>query len=236
MLIVLISAIVVFLFARSKIGKQSPTSSITANVSTSSTTVRYVALGDSYTIGEGLSAEKNFPSQLVAQLKTSGVDISLIENPSRTGWTTQDVLDQEMPIYTAAKPQFSTLLIGVNDWVQGVDSNTFRTNFAKILDQMLAGLQDKQNLIVITIPDFGVTPTGAQYANGKNISQGITEFNQIIQEESQKKNVKVIDIFSLSQGMKDDLINPDGLHPSAKEYTLWTTLIYPEALTLLNKN
>src|SRR5437667_11023298 len=83
-------------------------------------TVRYFPIGDSYTIGEGLDANENFPSLLTAHLNQSGIAIELLGNPAKTGWTTQDAIDNDLPLFKRLKPDFSTLLIGVNDWVQGV--------------------------------------------------------------------------------------------------------------------
>lgn len=89
---------------------------------------------------------------------------------------------------------------------------------------------------LITIPDFGVTPKGANYSNGRNIADGISEFNEVIIEEAKNRNLKCIDIFP-SQQMKDkpELISVDELHPSAKEYALWEELIFPVVANHFNK-
>src|SRR5205823_345667 len=122
--------------------------------------------------------------------------------------------------FIASNPTFASLLIGVNDWVQGVDETTFRNRFSYLIDQMMSILPNKKHLLVVTIPDFGVTPTGPKYARGRNISEGLTRFNQIVTEESRKRGLEVVDIFPLSKKMGEDksLVAKDGLHPSAKEY------------------
>jgi lysophospholipase L1-like esterase len=106
-----------------------------------------------------------------------------------------------------------------------------------LVDQMLAVLGDKNRLLVVTIPDFGVTPTGPKYARGRNISEGLASFNQIITEESQRRGLRVVDIFPLSKKMANDpsLVAADGLHPSAKEYAEWEKIILPAAMELLKK-
>jgi len=197
--------------------------------------IRYLPIGDSYTIGEGLDSKKNFPSLLVNHLSESAIAIELLGNPARTGWTTKDAIDKELPLFKKLKPDFSTLLIGVNDWVQGVTEATFQKNLSYLIDEMQKIVSS--NLILITIPDFSATPNGGQYGRGRNISNGIDAFNHIIVEEGLKRKLLVVDIFKLSQEMKDDpsLVSADGLHPSGKEYQKWEALIYPETIKLLTK-
>jgi lysophospholipase L1-like esterase len=199
--------------------------------------IRYVAIGDSYSIGEGASPHESWPAILTKHLKEKGIQADLVANPSRTGWTTQQAIDQELPVFRKARPNFATLQIGVNDWVQGVDEKTFRQRFAFLADQMLTVLGDKNRLFVVTIPDFGVTPTGQRYARERNISEGIASFNRIINEESIKRGLRVVDVFDLSIKMGNDrsLVAADGLHPSAKEYAEWEKIILPTALELLKK-
>lgn len=201
----------------------------------SQTPIRYVALGDSYTICTGATEAQSWPVLLSKHLKESKVNVELIANPSQNGWTTQNLIDRELPVLDKSKATFVTLLIGVNDWVQGVDAKTFQKNLIKIIDHVQAQLSDKNKLILITIPDFGVTSTGARYSGGRDISKGISEFNAIILDEAKKRNLKTVDIFPISKAMGKDnsLVAPDGLHPSAKEYAIWETLIYPVALNLL---
>jgi acyl-CoA thioesterase I len=200
--------------------------------------IRYVAIGDSYSIGEGATPNESWPAILTRHLNENGLHVDLVANPSVTGWTTQQAIDRELPVFVQSKPTFATLQIGVNDWVQGVDEKTFRKRFTLLLDQMLALLPNKKRLLIVTIPDFGVTPTGGRYARGRNISEGLTRFNEIINEEAKKRGLKVVDVFELSKKMGTDqsLVGPDGLHPSAKEYAEWEKIISPIALDLLKKS
>jgi acyl-CoA thioesterase-1 len=200
-------------------------------------TIRYVAIGDSYSIGEGASPDESWPAVLTRHLREKGVRIDLIANPSRTGWTTQQAIDRELPIFNESKPNFATLQIGVNDWVQSVDAQTFRKRFNFLVDQMLGVLRDPKRLLVVTIPDFGVTPTGPRYARGRNISEGIASFNKIINEETARRGLHIVDVFELSKRMEKDksLVAADGLHPSAKEYAEWEKLIFPVGLELLGR-
>lgn len=193
--------------------------------------IRYLPLGDSYTICEGARESERWPNILTKHLQEKGIDIELVANPSVTGWTTQDLIEKELPIYNKEKPNFSTLLIGVNDWVQNVSPDKFRKNLGYIMDEMMKPLPSSKHLIVITIPDFSVMPEGPQYSRGRDISAGLQAFNQIIKEEAQKRQLEVVDIYDISLKAKDNpnLVGNDGLHPSAKEYANWEKLILPVA-------
>ena len=165
------------------------------------------------------------------------MNIELVSNPSVTGWTAKDAIDKELPKFVNAGPNFATLLIGVNDWVQGVDELSFRNRLSYLLDSMLAVLPNKKRLLVVTIPDFGVTPTGHKYSRGRNIHEGIMGFNKIVSEEARKRGLQVVDIFPTSKKMGTDqsLVAKDGLHPSAKAYADWEKIIFPAALELLKQ-
>jgi acyl-CoA thioesterase I len=161
--------------------------------------IRYVAIGDSYSIGEGASPNESWPAVLTRHLNEQGLHLDLVANPSHTGWTAQQAIDHELPIFAAAKPNFATLQIGVNDWVQAVDAETFRKRFVTLVDRMLEMLPNKDRLLIVTIPDFGVTPAGPRYAGGRNISNGILSFNKIIAEEARNRGLRVVDVFPLSK-------------------------------------
>jgi len=199
--------------------------------------IRYAVVGDSYSCGEGASPKESWPALLTQHLNAQGLHVDFVSNPSVTGWTTKDAIDRELPKFVNSNPNFATLLIGVNDWVQGIDETTFRNRFSYLLDQMLAVLPNKKHLLVVTIPDFGVTPTGPKYSRGRNIHEGIMQFNQIVTEEARKRGLSVVDIFPLSKKMGKDksLVAKDGLHPSAKAYAEWEKIISPVVLELLKK-
>jgi acyl-CoA thioesterase-1 len=210
---------------------------LTTHLLMAQTPIKYVALGDSYTICTGAEASQSWPLLLSQELKKNKINVELIANPSHNGWTTRDLIDKELPVLDKSSATFVTLLIGVNDWVQGVKEADFRANLIHIINHIQEQLPDKSKLVLITIPDFGVTPTGAQYSNGRDIAAGIRSFNKIIEEEAHKHQLPVVDLFEISKQMGKDpsLVAADGLHPSAKEYAIWETLIYPAAYALLKK-
>ncbi len=197
--------------------------------------IKYVALGDSYTIGTGADPKDAWPNLLTKHLNDAGIKTELIANPSRNGFSTQNLIDNELEVFDKSGATFVTLLIGVNDWVREVNSSTYAKNLVFILDHVQSKLPNKKNILLVTIPDFGMTPQGGYYSAGRDISKGIAEFNDILKAEAQKRDLHIADIFEISKNMKDDpsLVAPDGLHPSAKEYAAWETLILPEAKKVL---
>jgi lysophospholipase L1-like esterase len=197
--------------------------------------IRYAVVGDSYSIGEGATEEESWPALLTRNLAENGRRVELVSNPSRTGWTTLDAIERELPLFRAARPDFATLMIGVNDWVQAVEPAVFRERLTHLMDEMLAILPNERRLLVVNIPDFSVTPGGAAYARGRDISAGLTSFNRIIAEEAERRGLPLVDIFPASQEMRDhpESIAADGLHPSAEVYARWEQLIFPAARALL---
>ena len=133
-----------------------------------------------------------------------------------------------MKLIPKLKPDFVTILIGVNDYVQGVDSQTFQHNLEYIVTTVQRQLPKPGNVLMVTIPDYGKTPTGAQFGSPASSEAGIRDFNQIIINAAAKHKVPVADIFEVSQKVSADpsLIARDGLHPSGKQYTDWTGVIY----------
>lgn len=199
--------------------------------------IKYVAVGDSYTIGTGANPNEAWPILLTKHLNDAGIKTELVANPSKNGFSTQNLIDMELPVFDKSGATFVTLLIGVNDWVREVNATTYTKNLILILDHVQKGLPNKNNILLVTIPDFGVTPQGAYFANDRDVSKGLTEFNNIIKTEAKKRGLPVVDIFEISKQMKDntELTAKDGLHPSAKEYAVWETLIFPEAKKMLSK-
>ena len=196
--------------------------------------ITYLPLGDSYTICTGAKAEESWPVILTKHLNEAKLNCVLVDNPARNGFTTQNLIDLELPLCRKLKPELVSILIGVNDWVRGVLKEDFSRNFAFILDEVKKSMPANGKIVVITIPDFGVTPEGQNYGGGRDISIGISQFNDVIKAEAKKRTIPVIDIFELSKKMGEDeeLVAEDDLHPSAKEYALWEIAILPSVIKL----
>ena len=195
--------------------------------------IRYVALGDSYTIGTGVALEEAWPSLLVRHLQTQGVEIELVANLAKAGWTSQNVIEYQLPVFKQLNPTFTTLLIGANDVVRGVSPEQFSQNLKHLLDRIAEILPQKNQVVLITIPDFSVTPQGKNFGAGSR--ERIQEFNTMIKKEAQQRQWPWVDLFVLSQEMGQDtaLIAADGLHPSVQSHQLWEKEIYRAVSTCL---
>ena len=183
-------------------------------------TTRYLALGDSYTIGEAVPEEERFPNQLARKLAIGAPQII-----AKTGWTT----DELSAAIDAADPKgpygLVTLLIGVNNQYRGRSADEYRAEFSALLGRAIAFAGGKAaNVIVVTIPDWGVTP----FAEGRDrakIAREIDAFNAISRDEAARVGAKYVDITPISRRSDPKLIAPDGLHPSGEMYREWAERI-----------
>jgi lysophospholipase L1-like esterase len=209
---------------------------LTLNVSAQ--TPVFLPLGDSYTICEGLAEQERWPNLLEARLKNENISIRLGTNAARTGYTTNDLIKHELPLLKKEQPTWVSLLIGVNDYVQGYDTAYFHKNLRFILNEIEKNLAQPTNIVLISIPDYSVTPAGAYYAQGRDVPADLQIWNGIIQKEALQRGLPFVDIFALSQQMKNDpsLVGDDGLHPSAKEVSLWAEVIYGEVKKMVLSN
>ncbi len=198
--------------------------------------MRYVALGDSYTIGTSVSESERWPNQLVAALAATspGLRFELVANLGVDGFTSRDVIDRELPRLADLAPGFVTLLVGVNDVVQGVPATTFEANAARIVDVVL-GLVPPARVLVVTTPDYTVTPAGADFGDPAAQSAGIRRNNAILARLAETAGITVIDIHDISLEAAADrsLVARDGLHPSGAQYARWVERILPGVLHLL---
>ena len=187
----------------------------------------YVALGDSYTIGTGVGPAECWPEQLVARVGPAR--LRLVANLGVNGYTSGDVIRRELPQLASLRPGFASLLIGVNDVVQGVSSEGFRDNAARILDALRDDLPANRILAVST-PDYTLTPEGTRYGDPDSQRARIVSNNTVLAELAGARGIAVVDIFDLSGRVRDDptLVADDGLHPSAGQYRLWVERIAPQ--------
>jgi lysophospholipase L1-like esterase len=188
--------------------------------------INYLALGDSYTIGESVSEADRWPNQLAKALSEKGYTIEKPRIIATTGWRT-DNLKNAMTI-AQLKPEYNlvSLLIGVNNQYQHKPVDQFAKEFEGLLDAavQLAGGK-KENVFVVSIPDYGYTPFGKP--KQAEISKALDEFNDVSKKIAERLNVKYIYITDISrEGLdKPELVAEDKLHPSGKMYSLWVERI-----------
>ena len=185
----------------------------------------YLALGDSYTIGEGVDPAGRWPMQLAAALRDIGVAVDDPRIIATTGWTTDELeagIDAAAPQGTFA---FVSLLIGVNDQYRGRSVDAYRPRFTALLQRALAFAGDRAaRVLVLSIPDWGVTPYAV--ASGRDrvqIGQELDAYNTAAAAICAEHDVAFVDITDLSRqwGGETVMLADDGLHPSAAMYTLW---------------
>jgi len=199
----------------------------------------YLALGDSYTIGEAVPQDQSFPSQLAAAANLQNLKIGKPTIVATTGWTTNELQTAIKSSSLQPKYDMVTLLIGVNNQYRGYSIDTYRTEFKDLLQTAInyAG-GNTAHVFVVSIPDWGATPFGKQ--SGRNIAEiakEIDAFNAVNREETLKRSVSYTDITSASRNAATDgtLVAGDGLHPSGKMYQDWAAHILPSVLSVFKK-
>ncbi len=160
--------------------------------------------------------------------------LELVGNLAVNGRTSADVIRGQLPRLWPLSPEFATVLIGVNDVVQGVSLDVYRRNVATILDALLARLA-ADRLLTVSTPDYTVTPQGAAYGDPTSQSAAIRAVNAVLAEESAGRSIAHVDIHDLSLRASDDrsLVADDGLHPSGRQYALWVDRIAAVVMPLL---
>jgi lysophospholipase L1-like esterase len=200
---------------------------------------RYLALGDSYTIGESVGAADRWPVRLAALLRERGVAVAEPEIVARTGWTVRE-LSQGIDAAEPPGPyDLVTLLIGVNDQYRGGAPEAYRADFVAML-RRAAGFAGgrAERVVVLSIPDWSVTPFAAESGRDRGkIAAEIDRFNKINREETARVGARYVDVapFSRKAGADRSLIAADGLHPSGAMYSEWARLALPAAAAALGK-
>ena len=185
-------------------------------------TLKFLALGDSYTIGESVAAQERWPVQLADALRKKGVPCSDPQIIATTGWRTDDL--KHAIEKAKLKPEYTlvSLLIGVNNYYQGKSAESYAAEFEELLRTAIAlAGGDKSRVFVVSIPDYGYTPFGKE--KQQTISAGIDAFNAVNKSIAQKLGVRYIYITDISRKglIEPNLVATDGLHPSGKMYSAW---------------
>ena len=202
------------------------------------TKIQYLALGDSYTIGESVDEKYSWPIQLKFNLFNSDSNTSLdsVRIIAKTGWTTSDLLNYISNIKINNHYDLVSLLIGVNNQFRGYDTNIYEKEFEKLLIKSIGFANSNfSNVFVLSIPDYGVTPFG-KLRDSEKIKSEINLYNEINYKISKKYGVLYFDITDISRLAEFDstLLADDMLHPSKKMYNLWVEKIVDQVINQLS--
>ncbi|MFA6956192.1 MAG: SGNH/GDSL hydrolase family protein [Thermoanaerobaculia bacterium] len=200
---------------------------------------RFLALGDSYTIGEGVDASDRWPVRLAALLRADGIQIGDPEFVAQTGWTTDELaaaIDEANP---SGPFDLVSLLIGVNDQYRGLEIGGFRERFVSLL-QRAVGLAEgsSSRVVIVSIPDWGVTPFAR--TKGRDVirvAREIDAFNSVVRIEAARASAQFVDVTPISRLASHDasMLAFDSLHPSASMYRLWAKLALGAARTAMGR-
>jgi lysophospholipase L1-like esterase len=198
---------------------------------------RFLALGDSYTIGEGVDSTARWPVALARALRTAGLPV---EDPlvvARTGWTTQELAAGMDRAGLEGTYDMVSLLIGVNNQYRGLDLEEYRTQFSELLERAVgfAG-GDPGRVLVLSIPDWGVTPF-AQGRDRGRIGEEIDAFNEMNRRETEVAGAWYVDVTGISREAEErpELLADDGLHPSGAMYERWARTALPAVREILSR-
>lgn len=199
-----------------------------------SSPIKYLALGDSYTIGQSVPENERWPVQLAAELKSNGYEVSYSDIIARTGWTTTNLLDA---IEQAEDKEYNlvSLLIGVNNQYQGKPFELFVEELDILIETAIEKAGSSDRVFLVSIPDYGVTPFGS--SNQETIAREIDQYNDQVRKRANELSLPYIDVTTISREMGDQegALASDQLHPSGEQYKRWKDAILPTVLMLLEK-
>jgi len=191
----------------------------------------FLALGDSYTIGEAVEENERWPVQLANRLKENGIAIESTEIVAKTGWTTDELQKGIEEAKISNEYSIVSLLIGVNNQYRGYEISQYEKEFGELLDQAIgfAG-GESSNVFVVSIPDYGVTPFSKEKGlDSEKIARELDLYNEMAERITKSKNANFTSITEGSKKAREDLklVATDGLHPSGKMYTQWVDKLFP---------
>jgi lysophospholipase L1-like esterase len=195
--------------------------------------INYLALGDSYTIGQGVEELQRWPNQLTVKLVENGYEVVKTDIIAQTGWRTSDLINA-IPD-TLAGYNLVSLLIGVNNQFRGQPFGIFSTEFDLLLDKSIALAGGKEGIFVLSIPDYGVTPFGS--SKSEQIAQDIDRYNDYIKEKCVEQDIPFVDVTLISRLLGDSpgALASDNLHPSGFQYKKWMEAAFPKVIEILAK-
>lgn len=186
------------------------------------TSIRYLALGDSFTIGTGTTPDKAFPALLAARWRAAGRAVELL-NPAVNGYTTDDLIARELPHVRVFKPTLVTLLIGANDIVRGgSDDKRYRGQLRRIYTQLHDDGVPGSVIVALPQPEWSRSPAASPYGTTEALLTRIAHFNAIAMEEAENAGARFVDLYPLMHRQAAaEMLATDGLHPNAEAHEEW---------------
>jgi acyl-CoA thioesterase-1 len=187
-------------------------------------------LGDSYTIGTAVGASKSFPPRLAAHLEAATGKRVGVVNLGVNGYTTENLIGDELPHLHDAHWDVVTVLIGVNDYVQGRSEGQYRSSLRRIYGDLAQLGLPRGRVVAVSIPDFSYTPTGSTFGRPADIEAGLRRFNVVNQDEATRAGLPFVDIFEVSRAQigSPGWVAGDGLHPGEAQLQAWADVIWAE--------
>lgn len=200
---------------------------------------RILALGDSYTVGTSITNDERWVTKLVAKRRAAGNTVAEPTIVGQNGWTTGDLndgIDDRRLAASNAEYDLVTLLVGANNCFQGQSPETFEPKFVAMLERALGFAASPESLLVITVPDYTLTPVGQENDPEEHAAR-LERYNEIIEREARAAGTRFVDVVPPSRRVAEnpDLVADDGLHPTGKQYDLWLERLYPEAKRILEQ-
>ena len=194
----------------------------------------FLALGDSYTIGENVSYKSNWPNQLIDSLQSNNIPIENLQIIAKTGWTTTnliDAIDSQQP----EKSNLVSLSIGVNNQYRRRPFSIFEDEFNELLNAAIE-LSIDSSVFVVSIPDYGVTPFGMSNGDSLSIARDIDNYNDYMRQLCRMHNLTFIDVTEISRALQSESnsLTSDNLHPSSYQYSLWVSEMLDEVITVIS--
>ena len=181
---------------------------------------RFLALGDSFTIGTGTTPDRSFPAVLAGIWIKRGRRV-VLANPAVNGYTTDDLIHDELPLVASFRPTLVTLLIGANDIVRGSNEDRYRRQLGSIHERIRADAPDAR-VIALPQPDWSLSPAGSGFGDPGALARTIERFNEIAHSEADRAHAEWMDLFPLMREQaRKKMVAADGLHPSAEAYAEW---------------
>lgn len=195
--------------------------------------VRFMPIGDSYTIGLGVEEKDRWPNLLVESLAKEGIRVELLDNPAVSGYEADDAIRFELPIFERERPDLGTLFIGANDSFRQKGIGVFEQEYRELVDRMQRALTDPSRLILITIPNYGRFPAGVRYGVSAREEEMIDEYNMVIRKIGEEKGLPVVDLYMVDSMNSAEFFISDGLHPNARGIQVWHDEIFKAVRQLL---